>query len=231
MPDYRRAVHRQVARLMRRLDPDFMLAAQCFFGGGTQLVMQWQEYRESADIDLLCSSRDGFRLLRETASERSLGKLFRQAVDLDREVRADRDGIRTFLRDDAGPIKLEIIFEARIDLGGTMDARLGVPVLDAPSAAAEKLLANADRGLDEMFRSRDLIDLAFLAIGAGNEALQQGLARARAAYGKAVARHLRQALARLEQDRSYFKTCVADLAVDDEKTLRRGLRLLHKLSA
>lgn len=230
MPDYRRAAHRRVASLMQRLDPGFMLTAQCFFGGGTQLVMQFQEYRESADIDLLCSSREGFRRLRETTSERSLGKLFRRAVALEREVRADRDGIRTFVRDGAGPIKLEIIFEARIDLGGGLDARLGVPVLDAPSAAAEKLLANADRGLDEMFRSRDLIDLAFLAVGAGNDALRQGLARARAAYGKAVARDLVRALARLERDRAYFRTCIADLAVDDEKTLRRGLRLLHKLA-
>lgn len=229
MPEYRRAAHRRVAGLMRRLDPGFMLAAQCFFGGGTQLAMQFQEYRESADIDLLCSSREGFRLLRETTSERSLGRLFRRAVALEREVRADRDGIRTFVGDGAGPIKLEIIFEARIDLGGAMDARLGVPVLDSPSAAAEKLLANADRGLDEMFRSRDLIDLAFLAVGAGNEALRQGLARARAAYGKAVARELVRALARLERDRAYFRTCMADLAVDDEKTLARGLRLLHKL--
>lgn len=36
--------------------------AQCYFGGGTQLAMTYGEYRESRDVDFLCSSRDGFRM-------------------------------------------------------------------------------------------------------------------------------------------------------------------------
>src|SRR3990172_6794382 len=111
MPEFRRPPHRRVAGLLRRLDPGFMRRAECYFGGGTQLVMQYGEYRVSEDIDLLCSSRAGWRMLRETVTQRSLGRLFARPVQLEREVRADRDAIRTFLRDDAGPIKLEIIVE------------------------------------------------------------------------------------------------------------------------
>ncbi|OGA68320.1 MAG: hypothetical protein A3G83_13425 [Betaproteobacteria bacterium RIFCSPLOWO2_12_FULL_68_20] len=229
MPEFRRPPHRRVAGLLRRLDPGFMRRAECYFGGGTQLVMQYGEYRVSEDIDLLCSSRAGWRMLRETVTQRSLGRLFARPVQLEREVRADRDAIRTFLRDDAGPIKLEIIVEARIDLAGATDARLGVPVLDPASAAAEKFLANTDRGTDELFRARDLIDLAFLANGAGEAPLREGLSKARAAYGAAVSRELAAALRRLDEDRAYYRRCIADLAVNDEATLRRGLRTIRAL--
>src|SRR3990170_6388137 len=144
------------------------------------------EYRESRDIDFLCSSRVGFRSLRETVTDRSLGAIFRQSVDLARDVRADRDGIRTFLNVGDVPIKLEIILEARIDLEGAIDKTLGIPTLRRECAIAEKFLANADRGLDESTLSRDLVDLAFIAAHAGRPPLEEGMEIAEQAYGTAI---------------------------------------------
>ena len=139
MGEWKRPLHRRVAGILALMDAKFLEQAQCFFGGGTQLVMSHGEFRESRDIDFLLSSQDGLRMLRETVGERSLGRLFKDRIHLAREVRADRTAIRTFITDDpaAEPLKLEIIVEARIELKGGMDRALGVPCLATPWAIAE----------------------------------------------------------------------------------------------
>ena len=156
------------------MDAAFLLEARCFFGGGTLVALMLDEFRESRDVDFLCSDREGFRRLRETVSERSLGRVMRAPLPLGREVRADRDGIRTFLAVDGTLVKLEIVLEGRIALGGGPDKALGLPVLGLDHLVAEQVLANADRGLDESTCSRDLFDLAFLAAHRGREAMVPG---------------------------------------------------------
>lgn len=195
------------------------------------LAMTLGEYRESRDIDFLCSSRQGFRLLRESITDRSLGTIFRQSVDLARDVRADRDGIRTFLMVDDVPIKFEIILEARIDLDGAIDETLGVPALRRECSIAEKLLANADRGMDESTLSRDLVDLSFLAVHAGRTPLEEGMEIAETAYGAAIRKSLRSSLDTFKANRSRASAHVRALAVDDTQALRKGLQVLRKLVA
>ncbi len=211
------------------MDAGFLERSECWFGGGTLLAMTLGEYRESRDIDFLCSSRDGFRSLRETVTSRSLGKIFRQSVELAREVRADRDGIRTFLKVSDVPIKFEIILEARIDLEGAVDETLGVPTLRRECVIAEEFLANADRGLDESTLSRDLVDLAFVAVHIGRPQLETGMAIAEQAYGTAIRKSLRSSLDGFKSNRSRANAHIGSLGVDDTQTLRKGLRLLGKL--
>jgi hypothetical protein len=211
------------------MDAGFLARAECYFGGGTLLAMTLGEYRESRDIDFLCSSRDGFRSLRETVTDRSLGAIFRQSVDLAREVRADRDGIRTFLKVGDVPIKFEIILEARIDLEGAIDKTLGIPTLRRECVIAEKFLANADRGLDESALSRDLVDLAFIAAHEGRPPLEKGMEIAEQAYGTAIRRSLRSSLDSFKGNRGRANAHVRSLGVDDTRTLRKGIQFLAKL--
>lgn len=224
--EFRRPHHRAIARALRAVNGDFLASAGCFFGGGTQLVMALGEYRESRDIDFLCSRRSGVRALREEVSNRSLGALLRKPLDLARDVRMDRDGIRTFIIVDDTRLKLEIVFEGRIDLEGDRDRSLGVPVLKPEHAVAEKLLANADRGLDESTLARDLIDLAFAAARLGKPTFDAGLTVAEGAYGSAVRRYLGASLDAFKP-RTRASQCIKSLAVDDTPTLRRGLRALR----
>lgn len=230
MPEFRRPHHRAVAALLAAMDAKFLDRAECWFGGGTQIALSLGEYRESRDIDFLCSSRKGFRLLRETVTEGSLGALARRPIALARELRIDRDGIRGFLKHGDARIKFEIVLEARIDLAGHLDKRLGVPVLSAECVAAEKFLANADRGLDTSTSSRDAIDLAFLAAAHGPEALVPGLRIAESAYGTEIRRRLTAVLAMFGARRGYAAQCARSLGIEDTTTLRRGLTLLRKLA-
>jgi hypothetical protein len=229
MPELRRPAHRRICRVLRSLDARFLLEASCYFGGGTQLAMKLGEYRESRDIDFLCSSRAGFRMLRETVTEASLGALQRKPLRLARDIRADRDGLRTFVLAGSEPLKLEIIFEARIELSGALDRSLGVPVLDPACAAAEKFLANADRGLDESLKARDLVDLAYLAAFHPGPVLECGYRLAQSAYGQAVRRYLLLGLDKFAT-RGYGAACIKAHGLEDVATLRKGLLRLRRLA-
>jgi hypothetical protein len=187
------------------------------------------EYRVSRDIDFLCSNRAGFRMLRETVTERSLGAIVRELVTLARDVRADRDGIRTFIEISESRVKFEILLEGRIDLAGHVDRVRELPVLAPAYCVAEKLLANADRGLDESTLSRDLIDLAFAAAHFGKPTLLEGFGVAEQAYGAAVPRYLGLALDLFQKNRARARACIESLAVEDTTTLRKGLRVLRAL--
>lgn len=230
MPEFRKPHHRAVAAILSTMNVPFLERARCFFGGGTCVALLLDEFRESRDIDFLCSSRDGFRQLRETVTEDSLGRILRRKVPLAREVRADRDGIRTFIAAGDMRIKFEIVLEARIDLKSAPERFLGVPVLDLECLSAEKFLANADRGLDESAKSRDVIDLAFLAAHHGVKTLGPGLRLAETAYGSAIRRYLDLVLAKFTADSRFASACARSLGIEDLGTLRKGLTKLRSLS-
>jgi Nucleotidyl transferase AbiEii toxin, Type IV TA system len=227
MPDFRRPYHRAIAQILEALNPTFLEHAQCYFGGGTCISLMLDEYRESRDIDFLCSNRSGFRQLRETVRETSLGSLLRRPLTLAREVRADRDGIRTFFSVGDLRIKFEIILEARIDLRAAPRRFVGVPLLDLDCVVAEKFLANADRGLDDSTKARDFVDLAFLAAHYGGGSLETGLRLAEVAYGKAIRHYFDLSFARISADSRYLLRCARALGIEDIATLRKGVARLR----
>lgn len=223
-PAYSRARHKAVDKVLARLNGDFLRQAKCFFGGGTRIVLELNEYRESADIDFLCSDREGYRELRSGIRNNSLGALAAAPIEFLREVRADQYGIRTVLQVDAEPLKFEIVNEARIDLSGVRIDELHVDCLDRACCFAEKVLANADRGLDESVASRDVIDVAYMIEAWGTQALVEGMRKARDAYGKGAEASLRASAKKLLANKAYFKRCVTSLAITNVRTLASGLR-------
>lgn len=229
MPEYRRPLHRRVAHVLSLMDGEFLEQAQCFFGGGTQLVMANGEFRESRDIDFLVSSQAGLRMLRQTVNERSLGRIFKGGIVLEREVRIERDAFRTFIKEEpsAQPLKFEIVLEGRIQLSGLMDAGLGVPVLELSNAIAEKLLANADRGRAKEHRCRDIIDLAFLSLQVEEAPFAAAHDIAQAAYGEVIVRELDEVLKMLSLDARYRALCARDLLIEDTGGLKKGLERLQ----
>lgn len=230
---YLRERHRLVARVLAALDNSVLESAQCWFGGGTRIALELQEFRESQDVDFLCAGIAGYRLLRAGVTGQSLGPLLPRipaGVSYQREVRADQYGIRTVFLVDGQPVKFEIILEARIGLSGAMFPGLPVPALDHVSCFAEKWLANADRWNDIAVMSRDAVDLAFMLQAWGKTEALSGAERAVAAYGAAVARAARDAAMKLQSDRSYRRHCMEQLAIEDSKTLAAGLKKLSAMA-
>lgn len=223
---FRRPAHREVLAALSAMNAGFLRESECYFAGGTRIVLELGEYRESKDIDFLCASQRGYRMLREAIGPASLGTLARRTLKLARDIRADQYGVRTFVAAASGILKFEIVREARIPLAGSAVAMVPVPCLDHAHCFAEKFLANADRGLDAATLSRDMVDLAFMIEGWESADAEAGLALAESAYGASVRRSTAAVRERLRGDRAYRNRCVEGLGIADTKTLSAGLKAL-----
>lgn len=199
---FERDHHRRIASVLESLDAGLLVANQCFFGGGTAIVLRHGEYRESLDIDFLVSSREGYRSLRQVVTSRAgMQRLTRPGATLEqvREVRADQYGLRTMLRAADLDIKFEIVFEGRIafDPPSDVDRVCGVATLTPLDMATSKFLANSDRWSDDAVHSRDLIDLAMMNLP--GKLLREAKAKAHTAYGKSIEKDLLSAVERIRR--------------------------------
>jgi len=216
-PVFERPHHQRIARVLQSLDGVVLRERQCLFGGGTAIALCCGEYRESVDIDFLVSDLAAYRQLRQALTgAQGLSAITRaQSVPLVQagELRADQYGIRTRVLVDGQPIKMEIVFEARIalDLPDKADVLCGVPTLTRLDMATSKLLANSDRWPDDGVFSRDLIDLAMLQPRL--PLLRQAVAKAEGAYGASIRRDLQRAIERMQARTGWLERCMHMMAV------------------
>lgn len=210
---FKRPHHQRILRLLQALDHDLFTRAQCYFGGGTAIVLALDEYRESIDVDFLCASENGYRALRDAVYERGLDGLTRAPLKALRELRTDQCGIRTFIDIDGVAVKFEIVREARISLTGAASTTLGVPVLSHTDMYAEKLLANADRFNDPAVSSRDIIDLAML-IAHWGPIPEEAWEKVRKPYGVSADGAYRKAILKIS-DRRYLCECLGKMQMDE----------------
>lgn len=225
-----RAHHQRIAKILKAFNSDLLLQAECYLAGDTAVVLSLAEYRESTDVNFLCASNAGYRLLRNTVTDTCLGALLNEPVKLLREVHKNQYGFRTFLEVDGTPIKVEFLRENLIPISGCFDQILGVPILSKADMYAEKLLANADRGLDKFEKSRDLIDLTMM-IDCWGEMPKEALGKVYKAYGGHVIDTFHKTL-ELIQDRIYLLSCLRSAHMDEgmadriAEVLRAQLRII-----
>ncbi|MEW6633641.1 MAG: nucleotidyl transferase AbiEii/AbiGii toxin family protein [Pseudomonadota bacterium] len=189
MKEFGKPEHRIIAQALGLMDHDFLTAAQCWFGGGTAIVMKLGEYRRSLDLDFLCADADGYRELRTRASELGVRAFFPEPVEPIRDFQIDQYGLRTAVRLHGQPIRFEVVREARIQLRGHFDEDLGTPALVPADMFAEKLLANADRCQDRATAYRDAFDLGML-VKAYGRIPADSLDKAQVAYGPDIHRKI-----------------------------------------
>lgn len=200
--------------ILRALNGELLLDAECYFGGGTAIVLDLDEYCESVDINFLCASQEGYRKLRQALWGRSDldGILLSESVlKILRDVRADQYGIRTMIGVGDTSIKFEIIREARIQLSGKMDDRFGVPVLTRECMYAEKLLANADRWADKAVLNRDLLDLSMMT-SRWDPIPDSAWAIAEMAYGDTARKAYAKAAERIRNP-DWLRKCMVGMAM------------------
>jgi hypothetical protein len=199
MVSFERPEHRAVAAALQAMDHDLLMRCGCWFGGGTEIVLDLGEYRLSKDIDFLCSDADGYRTLRGLIVAGGTSALFGQAVMQERAFRSDQYGIRGIVSVLSTPLRVKIVRESRIAIDGYADPALGIPRLTHIDRIAEKMLANADRCQDRATLYRDAIDLGMLALRRGPFP-GASLAKAERAYGEDVVRKLEWVVGRLADE-------------------------------
>lgn len=205
---YSRPHHQRIERILESLDPDLLLRNQCLFGGGTAIVLTHGEYRESVDVDLIVSSRDGYRELRSLVNAQGVEALMKRPLPLRREARIDQYGIRCAFDVDSTAIKFEIVFEGRLELQDPFpeDRVNGVWALTMRDKVATQLMANSDRWSDDAVWSRDIIDLAVLAEGQAVD--PAGVEAAVAAYGSSVLVDFEKARTHLLEREGWLRKCM-----------------------
>lgn len=102
-----RPENRVALALLERLDAPRMREASAWFDGGTVVSLRCGEFRVSRDVDFLCASNEGYRELRARVRGDGARGLFLRDVDLLREPRVDRYGIRVALSLGDVALKLE----------------------------------------------------------------------------------------------------------------------------
>lgn len=214
---FERPHHRRIGRVLDSLDAARLRPYACWFGGGTAIALRQHEYRESRDMDFMVANEAGYRELRLTLmTAGTLAPITRAGhipFPLERPLRADQYGIRTFMLVDDVPLKFEIVREARIafDPPGRADRLHGVYTLTRIDLAASKFLANSDRWADDSTYSRDVIDLAMLDLPPRH--LVPALRKAQAAYGRAALRDAQRALEALHERSGRLLRCLGALSV------------------
>ncbi|MFZ2504492.1 MAG: nucleotidyl transferase AbiEii/AbiGii toxin family protein [Nocardioides sp.] len=203
-----------MAEVLSSLDASLLAEHNCWFGGGTAIVLANGEFRESVDLDFRVSDLPSYRELRRMVRERGLGALATRELELGREPSVDGYGIRASVLVAGTAIKFEIIHEGRIDLDTPApgDEICGLRLLTPVDQVATKLLANDDRWADTSTCSRDLIDLAMM--NPGIPALTAGARKAVDAYGKTVGESLNKAVAYLRDRPQRLDDYLRALKVD-----------------
>lgn len=231
---FERAHHQRIGRVLASLDGALLERHGALFGGGTCIALRYGEYRESVDIDFLVSDAQGYRELRQllTGAD-ALNAVIRPGsppLAMLRDIRADQYGIRTQVQMEGHAIKFEVVREARmvLETPGPLDRVCGVAALTPLDMAASKLLANSDRQADDGVFSRDVIDLAMMALPL--PLLRKALAKAEQAYGPAVARDLAKAIERLQGRQGWLERCMQAMAMNMPKAvLWQKVRRLRRL--
>lgn len=211
---FRRLHHQKVAEVLSVFDASTLAAHDCWFGGGTAIVLGNGEFRESVDIDFLVSDQQSFRQLRQIVKVGGLGALTVRELELGRPPSIDGYGIRAVILVAGTAIKFEIIRESRIvlDTPSPQDEICGVRVVTRTDQVASKLLANDDRWADTSTFGRDLIDLAMMRPDA--IALKAGARKAVDAYGTAVGESLEKAVTYFHGRPQRLDECIRALKID-----------------
>lgn len=231
--EFERPHHQAIATVLYALNSQLLRDCHCLFGGGTAIALRYGEYRESINMDFLVSDLAGYRQLRSLMTgSAGLSALMHEnapALRQDREIRADQYGIRTGVTTGGRSIKLEIVFEARIELmkPGSKDVLCNVATLVPLDMVASKILANSDRWRDDGVFSRDVIDLAMIAPGAG--LLAQAIGKGSVSYGMGVVRDLNEAIQHLLTRSGWLERCMQAMDIRVPKALMwKKIRLLQK---
>ena len=149
--------HEAIRHALKKFNQSYLSEHNILFGGGTRIALELDEYRTSIDIDFLCPNKESYRAVRSQATSNSLGNLLSTPLTFVREIRMDRDAVRTVIESKGRKIKLEIVAFDNYNLKAAKELKWGVPIIDTDSCFITKLLANADRYREPV--KKDIIDL------------------------------------------------------------------------
>ena len=208
--------HNKILTILQSFNRDLLKQSFAYFGGGTLIALDFEEYRRSKDIDFICPvSSSGYKQLRTVIYDGGHQALFQNLskIQIGRST-TDQYGIRMLVTVDNTLIKTEIIAEVRFELAPPRYPEWSpVPCLSINDCFTAKLLANSDRYMDTSIQARDLIDLAVLRLN--SPIPQSAIDKAENAYE--VMRPLQKAVQNFQEKPEFRDKCFTGLQIDDSQ--------------
>ena len=208
--------HNKILTILECLDSEVLRKGSAYFGGGTLLALDFEEYRWSKDVDFIASvSTEGYKYLRTVVFDGGHEALFSDLskIKIGRST-TDQYGIRMIVCVNEEFIKTEIIAEIRFELDPPRYPKWSpVPCLSLNDCFTSKLLANSDRYIDNSVEARDLIDLAVLRLQFPIP--QSSIDKAEKAYE--VIRPLKKAIERFQEKPDYREKCFLGLQINESQ--------------
>lgn len=205
--------HNNILTILECLDCEVLKKGSAYFGGGTLLAFDFEEYRSSKDVDFIASvGTEGYKYLRTIIFDDGYKALFNNLskIQIERGT-TDQYGIRMAVCVNDVFIKTEIIAENRFELDPPRYPKWSpVPCLSLNDCFTSKLLSNSDRYIDNSVEARDLIDLAVLRVQ--SPIPQSSIDKAEKAYE--IIRPLKKAIELFQERPDYRQKCFQGLQVD-----------------
>ncbi len=208
--------HNKILTILESFNQDLLHKSFAYFGGGTLMALDFEEYRWSKDIDFICPvSTSGYKHLRTVIYDGGHRALFKDLSQIQiGHNTTDQYGIRMLVTVDNTPIKTEIIAEVRFELDPPRyPSWTSVPCLSINDCFTAKLLANSDRYLDNSVEARDLIDLAVLRLN--SPIPQSAIDKAENAYE--VIRPLKEAIKSFQAKPNFRDKCFNGLQINSSR--------------
>ncbi|UAY90581.1 nucleotidyl transferase AbiEii/AbiGii toxin family protein [Pectobacterium polaris] len=217
MAEYKISHHKIIRAVLDNFNTDFFIANSIFFGGGTRIALEINEYRESIDVDFLCPNKDSYRAVREQVTSGSLGLLVKKEFNYAREITFDRYAVRTFIDEQGKKVKLEIVSFDNYQLIADDRNIFPVPCIDRETCFYTKLLANADRCL--VGQCKDVFDIIAMYDAWGNIP-ERALSKAEEHYGSTVLKTLIRALQHMQSNKEKYHQIAASLLIQEDYAKR-----------
>lgn len=208
--------HNNILKILDAFNPEVFKKAFAYFGGGTLLALEYDEYRLSKDVDFLFPyGTENYRYLRNLIYDEGIIALFQSTRDIELgDTTINQYGIRFPVLVNETTIKVEIVANGTFILDPPVYPEwTKIPCLSISDRFTSKLMANADRWNDSSTKSRDLIDLAILRVN--NEIPARAIAKAEESYE--VKKPLFKAITNFTQQEKYRDKCFQELNVPEEK--------------
>lgn len=213
MNEYKIKHHKLIRSVLNNFNADFFFSNSIYFGGGTRIALEIDEYRESIDVDFLCPNMESYRAVRQEVTSDSLGRLVKKEFNYAREIKFDRYGVRTFIMEEQTPIKLEIVSFDNYDLVADTRELFPVPFIDHESCFYTKLLANSDRCLQA--QCKDIFDILAMYDAWGGIP-QSAILKAQKHYGSSVLKDLTRSLKDIQIKNEHYYGLAEGMLIQTE---------------
>ncbi|HAS8353620.1 TPA: hypothetical protein I7721_21310 [Vibrio vulnificus] len=213
MQEYKIKHHNVIRSVLKNFNADFFFENSILFGGGTRIALEIDEYRESIDIDFLCPNKLSYRAVREQVTSNSLGNLVKKDFEYPRDIRFDRYGVRTFIKEQDTSIKLEIVSFDNYDLVADDRDLFPLPFLDQESCFYTKLLANSDRCMSG--QCKDIFDILAMYWKWG-DLPERSIINAEKHYGSSVLSQLVCSLQDILNNKEHYNSLAESMLINPD---------------